>query len=187
MKKIILILTAVITVGFCFAQVTVGDVKLPSTFKAGDAVLKFNGGGIRKKLFIDVYVAGLYVKAASKDGGAIAKANDPQNMRIVITSGLVTSEKFIESTKEGFQKSTSGNIKPIQDKVDRFLKLFLKEAITKGDVYDLTFLPMEGVKVFKNNKLIDVIPGLDFKTALYGIWLGSNPADAKLKTGLLGS
>lgn len=187
MKRFIIILIVVVTAIWANAQVTVGDVKLPSTFKVGDAELKYNGGGIRKKLFIDVYVAGLYLKATAKDGSAIAKANEPQNMRIAIVSSLVTSEKFIESTKEGFQKSTGGNTKPIQGKIDQFLKIFLKEPIVKGDVYDLTFVPLEGVKVFKNNKLVDTVAGLDFKTALFGIWLGSNPVDEKLKAGLLGS
>jgi len=134
-----------------------------------------------------VYVAGLYLNTKSKDGSVIAKANEPQNMRIVIVSGLVTSEKFIESTKEGFEKSTGGKTAPIQDKIDQFLKIFLKEPIVKGDVYDIAYLPAEGVKVFKNNKLVDTISGMDFKSALFGIWLGANPVDEKLKAGLLGS
>lgn len=186
MKKLVFVLVAIATMFSAISQVTVGDVKLPSNFKVGDADLKYNGGGIRKKLFIDVYVAGLYLKTTTKDGSAIAKANEPQNMRIAIVSSLVTSEKFIESTKEGFQKSTGGNTKPIQGKIDQFLKIFLKEPIVKGDVYDLTFVPLEGVKVYKNNKLVDTVAGLDFKTALFGIWLGSNPVDEKLKAGLLG-
>lgn len=188
MKNLILAFVAVAIFGldFAYAQTTVGDVQFPTTFKAGDATLQLNGGGIRKKLFLDVYVEGLYLQARSKDGNAIAKANEAQNVRIVITSSLVNSNNFIESTKEGFQKSTAGNTKPIQEKIDKFLKLFLKYAIAKGDVYDLTFLPMEGVKVYRNHQYVDVIPGLDFKTALYGIWLGSNPVDAKLKAGLLG-
>lgn len=187
MKRWIFIMVAVATAFSAISQVLVGDVKLPTSFKVGDTDLKYNGGGIRKKLFIDVYVAGLYLKVKSKDGTAIAKANEPQNMRIAIVSSLVTSEKFIESTKEGFQKSTGGNTKPIQEKIDKFLKIFLKEPIVKGDVYDLTYEPLEGVKVFKNGKLIDTVAGLDFKTALFGIWLGSNPVDEKLKAGLLGS
>ena len=32
-----------------------------------------------------------------------------------------------------------------------------------------------------------VIEGYDFKKALFGIWLGDNPADEGLKEGLLGS
>jgi hypothetical protein len=44
-----------------------------------------------------------------------------------------------------------------------------------------------GVKVSKNGKLLDTIEGQDFKTALWGIWLGAEPVEAKLKTGMLGA
>lgn len=188
MKNLILTFVAVAILGLdiSYSQTTIGDVQFPTTFKAGTTTLQLNGGGIRKKLFLDVYVEGLYLQSHSKDGSAISKANEPQSVRIVITSSLVNSKNFIESTKEGFQKSTAGNTKPIQEKIDKFLNLFLKYAIAKGDVYDLTFLPMEGVKVYRNHQYVDVIPGLDFKAALFGIWLGPNPVDTKLKAGLLG-
>ncbi len=183
------LLTAAITLFTIatFAQVEIAGVKLPATFKAGDADLKLNGGGIRKKFGFSIYVGGLYVTNKSKDGNAIAKANEAQSIKIAIISGMVTSEKFIESTKEGFQKSTGGNTAPIQAKIDKFLKLFLQNEIVKGDVYDLTYVPSEGVKVYRNGKVLDTIQGMDFKSALFGIWLGNQPADEKLKTGMLGS
>jgi len=170
-----------------FAQAEIAGVKLPATVKVGDKDLQLNGGGIRKKFGFSIYVGGLYLPSKSKDGNAIAKANEAQSIRIAIISGMVTSEKFIESTKEGFQKSTGGNTAPIQAKIDKFLKLFLQNEIVKGDVYDLTYVPTEGVKVYRNGKLLDTIAGMDFKTPLFGIWLGNQPADEKLKAGMLGS
>jgi len=170
-----------------FAQVEINGVKLSPTIKAGDNTLTFNGGGIRKKFGFSIYVGALYLPKKTKDGNAIAKANEPQSMRIAITSGMVTSSKFIESTREGFQKSTGGKTAPIQAKIDKFLKLFTQNEIVDGDIYDLTYLPAEGVKVLRNGKQLDVVQGHDFKIALFGIWLGSNPADEKLKAGLLGS
>jgi hypothetical protein len=185
--KNILTVALLLLVATTFAQVEINGVKLAPTLKAGDKTLTFNGGGIRKKFGFSIYVGALYLPSKSKDGNAIAKANEAQSMRIAITSGLITSAKFVESTKEGFQKSTGGNTAPIQAKIDKFLKLFMQNEVVDGDVYDLTYLPAEGVKVYRNGKQLDVVQGLDFKTALFGIWLGNNPADAKLKTGLLGS
>jgi|APTNR8051073442_1049403.scaffolds.fasta_scaffold30334_2 hypothetical protein len=185
--KNILTVALLLLVATTFAQVEINGVKLAPTLKAGAKTLTFNGGGIRKKFGFSIYVGALYLPSKSKDGNAIAKANEAQSMRIAITSGLITSAKFVESTKEGFQKSTGGNTAPIQAKIDKFLKLFMQNEVVDGDVYDLTYLPAEGVKVYRNGKQLDVVQGLDFKTALFGIWLGNNPADAKLKTGLLGS
>ena len=42
------------------------------------------------------------------------------------------------------------------------------------------------VAVNKNNKLATTIPGLDFKKALFGIWLCNKPADSTLKDKMLG-
>ncbi len=39
---------------------------------------------------------------------------------------------------------------------------------------------------YKNGVKKGTIEGHDFKKALFGIWLGDNPADSGLKTGLLG-
>lgn len=169
-----------------FSQKTISGVSLPGALKVGDKTLELVGGGIRKKLFIDVYVAALYAQTKGKDGVAISKNDETQAVRLAIVSGLVSSEKMIEATSEGFQKSTGGNTAPLKGKITAFQDVFKKEPIVKGDVYDFVYIPTNGVKVIKNGKAEAVIEGLDFKTALWGIWLGANPADEKLKAGMLG-
>jgi len=39
--------------------------------------------------------------------------------------------------------------------------------------------------VFKNNKELGIIEGLDFKKALFGIWFCDKPADEDLMNGML--
>lgn len=169
------------------AQVTVSGVTMPGTLKVGNNNLVLNGAGIRVKLFMDIYVAGLYVTAKSNNGEAIAKANDASAVKLQITSSLVTSDRMKEAILEGFKKSTGGNTAPVQAKIDRFVKLFSLEPIVKGNVFDLQYTPGTGVQVYKNGKLLETIDGLDFKTALWGIWLGNDPADKGLKAGMLGT
>lgn len=187
MRKNILLFVSVclLTIG-SIAQTTVGGIAVPGALKVGDKSLTLNGAGIRKKLFIEVYVGSLYVTNKSQDGPALAASNENMVMRINITSGMVTSEKMYEATMEGFQKSTGGNMAPIQAKVNTFLALFKKEEIKKGDYFDLVYNPSTGVTVSKNGKILETISGLDFKTALFGIWLGKTPVDDGLKAGLLG-
>ena len=50
----------------------------------------------------------------------------------------------------------------------------------------MVYLPKEGVKVYKNNKLLGTIEGMEFKRALFGIWLSKKPADKDLKQAMLG-
>lgn len=187
MKKISLTLGLVVALVIsAAAQVTIGDVTLPGSIKAGNTSLVLNGGGTRVKFFMDIYVAGLYLPAKNGNADAIVKANEAQAVRLQITSGMATSDRMADAVKEGFEKSTGGKVAPIQAKVDRFLKLFKQEAIVKTNVFELVYEPNVGTKVYKNGKLLDTIDGMDFKTALFGIWLGNDPVEPKLKAGMLG-
>jgi hypothetical protein len=186
-KSIVLFAVLAVMAQTAFSQITVGGVKVLNSLKAGDKTLELNGAGIRKKAFIEVYVNALYVTTKSKDGVALSKANDPMVARLTVTSGLVTSDKMYEATLEGFKKSTGGNMAPIQSSIDKFVGLFKKEAISKGDYFDLVYTPNVGVTVSKNGKVLETISGLDFKTALFGMWLGKDPVDEGLKAGMLGT
>jgi hypothetical protein len=186
MKKTLLILFAAVAAFPLFAQVEIGGVSVPSNLKVGDKILELNGAGIRKKAIFEIYVGALYLNNKSKDGTVLAKANEAMASRLTITSGMVTSDKMYEATLEGFKKSTGGNMAPIQSSIDKFVALFKKEAITKGDVFLMLYTPNVGVTVSKNGKVLETIAGLDFKTALFGMWLGNDPVDAGLKNGMLG-
>ncbi len=164
------------------AAVEVGGVNLPDTLK--DLIL--NGAGKRTKLGIGVYVAGLYLKQKSNDGAKIAAADEPMAVQLVITSGMVSGEKMETAIKEGFENSTNGNVGPLKDKIDTFNNIF-KAKVSKGDIYEFTYVPGKGVEVYKNNVLSSVIPDLDFKKALFGIWLCDKPAQKDLKAKMLGN
>ena len=61
-----------------------------------------------------------------------------------------------------------------------------KSPIAEGDVFDIVYVPGTGVESYKNGKLQSTIKGLDFKKALFGIWLSKKPADVNLKKAMLG-
>ena len=90
-----------------------------------------------------------------------------------------------EATLEGFEASTDGNMAPVQDDVDQFMAVF-QEEIKEGDVFDLVYLPGEGVRVLKNGEVRDTVGDLAFKKALFGIWLSDKPAQENLKERMLG-
>lgn len=185
MKKIILLLAVVFTFD-AFAQVTLNGVTLPAKIKGTKGDLVLNGGGIRKKAFFKVYVIGLYLNQKSKDAAAILKNNDEVLVQLQITSSVVSSSNMSEAIEEGFGKSLKGNTTALRPKIDAFINNFKKEAIKEGDVFTLHYVPGVGVKTFKNGKLLSTTEGEDFKKALFGIWIGPNPIDAGVKTGVLG-
>ena len=186
MKKLTFILAFVLfTILAAQAQVNLGGITLPGTLPAGKDNLILNGGGVREKYLMDMYVGGLYLLQKSSDAQKIVDGDQLMGVKLHIVSGMITSEKMIEAVNEGFKKSTNGNMAPLKPKIDRFIAV-LQEKISDGDIYDLIYIPGKGVAIFKNGKLKDTIEGLDFKKALYGIWLGPKPADEDLKTGMLG-
>lgn len=168
------------------AQLTINGVKLPATIKAGDNTATLNGGGIRKKLFFKLYVGGLYLQNKSSDAKAIINADEAMAVKLQITSGMISSENMSEAITEGFEKSTGGNMKPLQAKIDEFVNTFKKSEIVEGNVFDIVYVPGKGVESYKNGALQGTIDGMDFKKALFAIWLGDEPADDDLKEAMLG-
>jgi len=168
------------------AQLTLNGVTLPAAIKQGSTTLVLNGGGIRKKLFFKLYTGGLYLTAKTKNAADIINADKETAFRLTTTSSVLSSSNFSEAIQEGFEKSLKGNTAPLKAKIDQFINTFKSEEVKEGDVYELWYVPGEGVKSYKNGKLKSTIPGLDFKKALFGIWLSEDPVDTDLKTGLLG-
>lgn len=158
--------------------------ELPRQIQAGEHRLILNGWGARTKFLLELYVAGLYLVEANSNPAAIASANEPMSIRIKITSGIVSQAKLVESLTEGFHNATKGNVAPIQQQIDQFRKCF-KESITKGDTFDMVYLPQHGVVINKNGKLQGVVAGIEFKKALFNIWLSDKPVDENLKQAML--
>lgn len=97
---------------------------------------------------MDMYVGSLYVPQTQQDGNAVVEADEAQAITLHITSGMITSDRMTEATMEGFEASTDGDMSSVKADVDQFMSVF-KEEINEGDVFDLVYVPMEGVKVLK--------------------------------------
>ncbi|MEE2801998.1 MAG: chalcone isomerase family protein [Bacteroidota bacterium] len=186
MKKYIFILAAAFMTFTAQAQQTVEGVEVEGSLSKYGKELTLNGAGLREKVFIDLYVGGLYVTEKSDDGEALTSSDQSMAITLDIVSKLVTQDNMISSIEEGFENSCSSKeYKALSGKIEKFIALF-KEEIVKGDEFVLFYIPGEGTKVSKNGKELGTIPGLDFKKGLFGIWLGDYPADEELKEGLLG-
>lgn len=184
MKKKIMSVLFFLSCLFSQAQTKINGITFPDSYTAGKDKLVLNGGGTREKYWMDMYVAGLYLTEKNKDANSIVSANSSMAIRMCIVSGLITSDKMTDAVEEGFKKSTGGKQADYKDKIDKFKKAFSDE-IKKGDVFDIVYSG-EKLSIYKNNTLKSEIEGLDFKKAVFGIWLGKEPADSGLKTGMLG-
>lgn len=185
MKKLAFVFIALLSFGMTSAQTEVGGVKLPANESYQGQTLNLNGAGVREKLWIDLYAGGLYLAKKSSNASAIVAADEAMSIKLHIVSKLISSDKMVEAVNEGFESSMNGNTKPLSSKIEQF-KGFFKEEITKNDVFDIVYIPNTGVTAYKNDKELGTIKGMDFKKALFGIWLSNNPADDDLKEAMLG-
>ena len=186
LKKIIFLLALIITFSSSISLADdSGKVTLFQDATCAEQKLQLNGFGDRKKFFIKLYVASLYVQEKVHDGNAFLKMSQAACMRLNITSSKITSEKMIKATREGFENATQGNTAPIEAEIETFLS-WLEQPIKKGDEFEFAFIPHNATHVSKNGQLVGTIESKEFSQALFGIWLGDMPAQSDLKDKLLG-
>jgi hypothetical protein len=163
----------------------VNDVDVADKIQVAEQSLTLNGAGVRSKFFLDLYVGALYLNSQSTDANATVAADEPMTIRLHITSSIIDGEKMSDATLDGFVKSTHGDLSSIQKEVDLLISAF-RDAVEDEDVFDLQYVPGQGVSVIRNGELKVVVPGLAFKQALFGIWLSEDPVQEGLKEGMLG-
>jgi hypothetical protein len=145
--------------------------------------LKLNGYGIRKKFFVKVYIGSLY---ASRHLASAAEAygdNGNKLIRMNFLHAKVAKEKIIEAFNEGFT-SNSPDLAGSAE-VKKFLGLFTADFI-HGDVVDLVIGADGSVSASHNGRPLGTVTSAKLGKAVLAIYLGDKPADASLKSGMLG-
>lgn len=185
MKNILLILTLSLSMLSANAQKKIAGVEFPAKVTFNETSLELNGAGVRVKYFMDMYVGGLYLSAKNTNGILVMNEDKTMAIKLHIISSLVSAKKMTDAVDEGFEKSTKGKQAELKAEIDKFKAVFSPE-VKQNDVYDFVYIPEKGTVVYKNNKPAVTIKGLEFKKALFGIWLCGEPADVALKAAMLG-
>ncbi len=171
------------------AAVDIKGARFDETYQLGNQALSLNGVGIRVKVIVDVYAAGLYVPQKGKDASSLLGQGGPKAMQIVLLRDL-TGEDFAEAMVKGFNKNnSSADQTRFQAKLDEIRGVMLGMGkVKKGSVIHIDFTPGVGTGVTINGvHQGPVIAGDEFFTALLRIWLGNSPVDSDLKDALLGA
>lgn len=184
MKRILVLLVVVCSINLSMAQTEIAGITLPATLNYTSEDLILNGAGVREKFWMDMYAGGLYLKNRAVDASEIINKDEAMAIRLHIVSGMITSKRMVNAINDGFENATGDNITPIASEIQEFIAIF-EEEIKKGDIFDLVYTPNEGVVVYKNDKKSGSIKGIEFKKALFGIWLSEDPADKDLKKEML--
>jgi hypothetical protein len=165
----------------------VAGIKFADTVKVAGKELQLNGLGVRTKVIFKVYAAGLYLQDKKSTVEDVLTADGPRRMQLVMMRDT-TSDAFGDAFMSGINNNLDSKDKTkIVTQISKFGEMFaLLEALKKGDVLDLDWVPGQGTTCYLNGKRIgDITPDVVFYNAILKIWLGNKPADASLKPKLL--
>lgn len=161
-------------------------VEMPEIIETENTVLVLNGIGERSVFSKTVYLVGLYLQAPEKNWREVIEVDAPMAIQLHVTSAFfASSERIKDAFYKGFRNNMpGGDISSIKDKVDTFNACFTGD-INNYDRFDIRYTPGRGTSVYKEGEKIDTIPGYEFKKAVFGIWVGEQPAQESMKEELL--
>src|SRR3990167_4074643 len=169
------------------APVEIHGVKLEDTAQVHGAKLQLNGAGTRYKFVVKVYVAGLYLaKKASTPDEVI---NQPGPKRLIVTMlRTIDSRELGKLLTRGVEDNMGkASMSKLIPGLIRMGEIFAAQKnLVAGDQFLIDWVPGSGTVI----TVKDVVQGEPFQEpeffkALMMIWLGSSPADYKLKEALL--
>jgi hypothetical protein len=179
-------LAAACLLGQAARAAEIEGVQFVERLRVGDEELLLQGTGLlRYRVFIKGYVAALYLAESfvGKATPSAVLADVPRRLEIEYF-WAIPAEKFAKATVEGISRNTDrATFERLRPRIDRLNTLY--EDIELGDRYALTYLPGVGTELARNGRLLGVIEGADFSSALFAIWLGNQPLDESLRRQLL--
>lgn len=189
LKKACIALMIVLMAASAASARVVNDVNMPETLQVGDDVLVLNGAGVRVVIYVlKMYVGGLYLKSAETDANKIMMANENMAVRLHIISdtGRNTMMNALRKAIRNSLDSIGGDFEMIRERFEKFQEFFPEETFQVGSIVDFSYVPAEGLKIYKNGTFVGTIEGIDWKQAFFGIWLNEpSPADAGLKEAMI--
>jgi hypothetical protein len=160
--------------------------------------LKLSGVGVRSKMMVKVYAAGLYLDSAALQDLApsrdqISNAGQPLYDTIMNSAGArlfllhfvrdVDAGKIVEAYEESLKKSIDMNSADVSKDAASFLAAS-KVDMKKGQQMQIQLVGDEITVVTPSGKS-DVIKNKKLAAAVAGIWLGKDPISNDLKKGMI--
>ena len=160
----------------------------PKTMEVAGQTLQRNGAGIRYKAVFKVYSAALYLEQRAASLEEIAKLQGPKRVTVSMLRSINASELgklFAHGMEDNMDKQQFSKLIP---GVMRMSEVFGRhKELQSGDTFTLDWLPGKGMLLSINGTPEPAeFSEPAFYQAMLGIWLGSKPADSRLKQALLG-
>lgn len=179
---IIVLLLKITTLPQTAQALTVENVTFADSVTiGGTAVPLHNAALLRYLKFIKAYVAALYLPEGFPAENVLSDVPKRLELNYLVSIKGPDFGKGAEPTLKLNQ--TPAELARLRSRIDRINGIY--QDVRPGDRYALTYLPGRGTELALNGTPLTVIEGADFAAAYFGIWLGRNSIDDRLKRDLL--
>lgn len=176
------ILTSLIIESQRAYALTVENVTFADSIQVGSLKLPLHNAALLRYLkFIKAYVAALYLSEGVTPDNVLADVPKRLEINYLVSIKGTDFGKGAEPTLQLNQ--TPAELAKLRSRIDRINAIY--RDVKPGDRYALTYLPGRGTELALNGTSLAVIEGADFAAAYFGIWLGRNSIDDRLKRDLL--
>ena len=182
MRKLAVALSLLLLSSHAFA-LDVAGVNVAPAVSVRQKTLALNGVGIRKKLFIKVYVGSLYTERKVTTPAQLLADPGEKLIRMSFVYKKVEKEKIVEAFTEGITNN-SPMVRWSSD-AKAFLSWFTSDFMA-GDTVDISISPDGTVAGSHNGKSLWTVRSPAVAQGVLLIWFGEKPADEGLKKGMLG-
>lgn len=170
------------------APVEIGGVKLDDPIELQNSKLQLNGAGIRYKAIFKVYVAALYLGKKAATPEEVYTAAGPKRMSITLLREIDSNElgkSFTKAFEDNAPKNEMSKLVPGLLKMGQVFSD--QKKMLAGESFTIDWVPGAGTVIsVKGKQQGEAIKEIEFFNAMMRIWLGTKPADWKLKDELLG-
>ena len=179
--------TVLISFNASAATVDVAGIKLEDSLTLQGTNLSLNGSGVRYKAIFKVYAAGLYVGKKVATPEEFFAAPGPKRMSITMLREVDSNElgkSFTKGFEDNSSKSEMSKLIPGLIKMGQIFSD--QKKMVPGENFTIDWIPGTGTVISVKGKAQgEPFKEVEFYNALMRIWLGSVPADYKLKDALL--
>jgi hypothetical protein len=166
----------------CLPTSGAGAEKMPQTLNIQGHRLPLCGQGLLEWAgFLDIYTAAFYLDAEALERWPGIKGRAA--LEILYDYGFKASE-LAEGADAILKKQLSPEaLSSLETQTESLHRAY--RDVKPGDRYRLSYIPEIGSRLELNGELLVTVPGEEFASAYFGIWLGDRGIDSELAEELL--
>ena len=183
-----LVLTGLLAVASGLAGAATTSTKFEPTTQLQGTPLQLNGAGTRYKVVFKVYDMALYTPKKVGSPDELLALSGPKRLSFVALREIPGTDLGVAFIKGLQANSTKEQMQKNAVSTTRLIDIFSGQAkLAQGDTFAMDFVPGSGTTFYIAGKAQGAPVGdADFFGMVLKIWVGTSPADFKLKDALLG-